>query len=971
MSWEALAPQFSWRPSQRHLLDLAGHVTDRRWHLCAPPGAGKTLIGLELARQVGRPALVLGPTTAIRDQWQASVARFGADPATFTSADPEADVPLRCVTYQLLGNPGEAADELRGAARRLWVAEVAADLGVEAAQARVRATETGDPERATREVGRHVRALRRSLGTGEDVGVPRADLLGPRTTALIDRLAGGGLGCVVLDECHHLLDWWALVVSALVDRLAAPPGEVAVIGLTATLPEPASSREAGNYEGLLGPVDAELHLAALVAEGALAPWRDGVRLVAPAPDEAAFLDRWQGELTSALDEVLTGEGLVTWAVAQITDPTQDDALAAADPTAVDSSVPVEQDAPGAPLGQVAPAVPVEPTVERVPPVEPAVPVAGEASAWRVFWDRDPLAAAAVAHWWAARGLALPTGFEAPPEAAGPLSLADRLILIDAWLHDPEGGAGDEERATVDRLARRYGISFTTAGVRQGRSVGDLVCARSSAKGEAAAAILAGEAARRGDDLRALVVVERDQATSPPAEARAVLGEDAGTAARVLAALCARPEVTDLGVVAVTGRGAWTGAAAADAVTAAINVAPELTGDGQRWARTEGCAIRGAVRLVGEGTGWTSARWLAAAEAALDAGAVRVLVATRGLVGEGWDHPALDVLVDLSEAAAAGAVTQLRGRALRFDPDRPDKLASLWDVAVVHPAVSTDWDRFRRRHARWWGPDAAGGIVTGAAKVHPRAGSPSLPSPAELETLNAQSEAAVGDVAATRAAWRTVDPGGVGTAALVVRARHRRRVRTRPATWRRWSAGGVVGALVGAAAVAGALFAPVLWPVAVVGAGAAAAGLLGARPRHGDEDETLDALAAAVLSGLVAVGRRDLARGRIEVAAEPAGGLVATIVGVPDDAATAWADALAEALGPLERPRWILATGDDAWRVPAAVGATRDAAEAFHRAFRARVPGARLVRAGTPEATTLVLTAARERPDDLERTLRWR
>ncbi|MBL8777008.1 MAG: hypothetical protein JNK12_13785 [Acidimicrobiales bacterium] len=935
MSWDGLAPQFSWRPSQQHLLELAGHVTDRRWHLCAPPGAGKTLIGLELARQVGRPTLALAPTTAIRDQWRASVAKFGADPATFTSDDPATAVPLRCVTYQLLGNPGQADDELRAAARRLWVAEVAAELGPEAAEARVRATEEGDAKRAGRELGRHVRALRRSLGTGEDVGVPRAELLGPRTTALVDQLAAGGLGTLVLDECHHLLDWWALVVSVLVERLAAAPGGVAVIGLTATLPEPASSREAGNYEGLLGPVDAELHLAALVAEGALAPWRDGVRLVPPAPDEAAFLDRWQAELTAALDEVLIGESLMTWAVAQITTPTQDDAHAAANVVSL---------------------------IEPVP---------GEPSAWRAFWDRDPLAAAAVAHWWAARGLALPAGFEAPPEAAGALTLADRLVLVDAWLHDPEGGAGADDRKAVESLAHRHGLSFTTTGVRWGRSVGDLVCARSSAKGDAAAEILAGEAARRGGDLRALVVVERDQATSPPAEARAVLGEDAGTAARVLAALCARPEVTDLGVIAVTGRGAWTGAADADSVTAAINLDPEVTSGGQRWARTEGCEIRGAVRLVGEGTGWTSARWLAAAEVALDVGAARVLVATRGLVGEGWDHPALDVLVDLSEVAAAGAVTQLRGRALRLDPRRPDKLTSLWDVAVVHPAVTTDWDRFRRRHARWWGPDAAGGVVTGAAKVHPRAGSPLVPSPAELPDLNAQSEAAVADVAATRAAWATVDPGGIGTSALVVRARRRRRVRTRPASWRAWSATTTTGIAVGATGVFAAVSAPIWWPIAVAGAVVAVVGARRRRARVGDDLETLEALAAAVLAGLVAVGRRDLAPGRVEVAPEPTGGLVATVVGVPDDAATAWADALAEALGPLERPRWILAAGDDAWRVPAAVGATREAAEAFHRAFRARVPEARLVRAGTPEATALVLTAARERPDDLERTLRWR
>ncbi len=928
-SWADVAARFVWRPSQRHLLDLAGHVTDGRWHLCAPPGSGKTLIGLELARQVARPTLVLGPTAAIRDQWQASVALFGADPAAFASTDPEARVPLRCVTYQLLGNPGEAAAELRAAARRLWVAEVGADLEPAAAESRVRATEEGDPARAGRELGRHVRALRRSLATGADVGVPRAELLGPRTSALVDRLVASGLGCLVLDECHHLLDWWALVVNVLVERLAAQPGGVAVVGLTATLPEPSSSREAANYEGLLGPVDAELHLAALVAEGALAPWRDGVRLIAPTPDEAAFLDGWQAQLTRALDEVLAGEPVISWAVAQITVPTQDDALTSAG--------------------------------------------GGDPGAWQSFWDRDPLAAAAVAHWWTHRGLALPAGFEAPAEAAGPLDLTDRLVLIDAWPHDPAGEAPDADRRAVEALAHRYGLSFTTAGVRWGRSVGDLVCARSSAKGDAAAAILADEARRRGDALRALVVVERDQATSPPAEARAVLGEDAGTAARVLARLCARAEVADLGVITVTGRGAWASAADADAVVTALNLATEVTGGGRRWARTAGCDIRGAVQLVGEGPGWSTARWLAAAEAALDAGAVRVLVATRGLVGEGWDHPALDVLVDLSEVAAAGATTQLRGRALRLDPGRADKIVSLWDVAVVHPAVATDWDRFRRRHARWWGPDATGDVVTGAAKVHPRAAVPRPPSPDELDIINAESDRAVADVDATRAAWRAVDPGGVGTAAVRVDTHRRRRVRTRPATWRRWTGGAVAGAGIGAGALAlvVGLTLPVLWPVVALGAAATVVGVTKGRGRVGDEADTFAALADAVLAGLVAAGRRDLAPGRVSVAPDPAGGQVATVTGVQDDAAAVWAGTLAEALGPLGRPRWMVTAPGATWRVPTIVGATREAAEAFAARFRSRVPGSRLVRAGTPEATALVLAGARERPDDLERTLRWR
>jgi hypothetical protein len=112
---------------------------------------------------------------------------------------------------------------------------------------------------------------------------------------------------------------------------------------------------------------------------------------------------------------------------------------------------------------------------------------------------------------------------------------------------------------------------------------------------------------------------------------------------------------------------------------------------------------------------------------------------------------------------------------------------------------------------------------------------------------------------------------------------------------------------------------------------------------------------------------------VVVAPDPGGGWFALVDGVVDDAADGWADAVAEALGPLGTPRWMvdLGPGETAWRVPAAVGTTRVAAEAFVGAVRRRVPGATLVRAGTPRATELVLEAARQAPDHLDRSLRWR
>ncbi len=924
-SWSHVSPRFEWRASQRHLLEQAARIRDHKWHLVAPPGEGKTLIGLELARGVALPTLVLSPTTGIRDQWREAMAMFGTDPATFTSDDPRQSAPLIAVTYQILGNPGEATTELRSAARRLWLAEVTSELGPEAAATRMAATEKGDPDRAERELHRHVRALRRSLATGEDIGLPRAALLGERATDLVEQLAKAGIGCVILDECHHLLDWWALVAAVLVERLRADR-EVALIGLTATPPDPDSEEEAQNFRGLLGDVDAELHLAAVVAEGALAPWRDGLRVTELCNAEQAFLNDWTRQFAAELDDRLIADPFLDWAVAQVSTAALD---ARADLRAGES--------------------------------DPA--------AWDAFWDRDPLAAASLARWWRTRGLALPAGFDAPPGVEGALDLQDRLVLVDAWLHDPDALLDQQTRQDIHQCTARCGISFTTRGIRWGRSVADLVCARSSAKGEAAGEIIAAEAKRRGAALRALVVVERDTATTPPAAAREVLGEDAGTAARALAALCAHSDVVSMGVVAVTGRGGWADALSADRACAVINT---CCGNGGRWVRAEGCDIRGAVRLAGEGPGWTSARWLAAAEAVLDDGIAQVLVATRGLVGEGWDYPPLNVLIDLSEETSSAATTQLRGRALRLNPAEPTKVASLWDVAVAHPSAVGDWARLRRRHERWWGPAADGAIVTGPEKLHPLAGRAEPPNAEERHTLNEESMAAVADENATRAAWAKVDPGGVGAAAVHMRPRRRRRrVRTRGRMWP-WLRGAatgtaVSGVVVGVAAASTAA----LWPVAAAcGLGTIALGGM-ARGRRRGERDTLEALADAVLAGLVAAGNDEFGAARVVVASDPAGGWVALLEDAQDDAATCWADALAETLGRLGTPRWIVAVDERAWRVPTAFDTTQQAAEAFARAFRSRVPGAQLIRAGTPRATELVLAAARERPDEIGRSLHWR
>jgi superfamily II DNA or RNA helicase len=97
----ALAPfpdlvfQGELRPSQREVVDLARQElatgAASRLHIVAPPGAGKTVLGLYIwAQVVKRPAVVLSPNAAIQAQWAARIDLFqGAiQPADLVSTEP-------------------------------------------------------------------------------------------------------------------------------------------------------------------------------------------------------------------------------------------------------------------------------------------------------------------------------------------------------------------------------------------------------------------------------------------------------------------------------------------------------------------------------------------------------------------------------------------------------------------------------------------------------------------------------------------------------------------------------------------------------------------------------------------------------------------------------------------------------------------------------------------------------------------
>ena len=67
---KAIKFKYSWRKYQLRVLEeLQEHLKDGHLHVVAPPGSGKTVLGLEVAIRINKPTLILAPTRAIRNQW--------------------------------------------------------------------------------------------------------------------------------------------------------------------------------------------------------------------------------------------------------------------------------------------------------------------------------------------------------------------------------------------------------------------------------------------------------------------------------------------------------------------------------------------------------------------------------------------------------------------------------------------------------------------------------------------------------------------------------------------------------------------------------------------------------------------------------------------------------------------------------------------------------------------------------------
>lgn len=259
MSFTGMRFRWPWRNYQARVLEaLEGHLADRRLHVVAAPGSGKTVLGLELFRRLASPTLVLSPTRTIRDQWVERLRDFlpvGEDPFTqeWQSRDLDALATLNSLTYQALHT-------------RVRLESVEVE-GIEAEE--LEAETSGDAPSST------------------EIGEVAA------------RLKSAGIKVLILDEAHHLRSEWWSALQEIVHQL----GDVTIISLTATPPYDVAGREWERYVELCGPIDEEISVPELVKSGTLCPHQDFLWLVRCEGREVNLLQEHRNQVTALLNEL--------------------------------------------------------------------------------------------------------------------------------------------------------------------------------------------------------------------------------------------------------------------------------------------------------------------------------------------------------------------------------------------------------------------------------------------------------------------------------------------------------------------------------------------------------------------------------------------------------------------------------------------------------------------------------------------
>lgn len=233
--------KFPWRNYQEKVLnELDFHLEDNHLHIVAPPGSGKTVLGLEVMLRINLPTLIIAPTIAIKNQWKQRFCELFLD--------------------------NDFPD---------WIS-----------------TDINNPQLITISTYQGIHAFCNNTIEVEEENEEESDTLVKNksknnlksTETLIKSLKKIGIKVFILDEAHHLKNAWWNSLYQLKNEINPK-----IVALTATPPFDVSPNEWKRYIDLNGTVDTEISVPELMNEGDLCPHQDLVFFTLPSVVEGKKL----------------------------------------------------------------------------------------------------------------------------------------------------------------------------------------------------------------------------------------------------------------------------------------------------------------------------------------------------------------------------------------------------------------------------------------------------------------------------------------------------------------------------------------------------------------------------------------------------------------------------------------------------------------------------------------------------------
>ena len=261
----------TWRSYQKRILDnLDFHLRDKKLHVVAAPGAGKTTLGIEVIARLGRPTLILCPTNTIKMQWKERICSSFLEEKDYGVVSTLVRQPgyITIITYQAL------------------LSAFCGDV-----------EEADEPQEEEED---QAEENKDSIKSSSRFKQEKAD----EVVALL-REAGVSLLC--FDEAHHLRKEWWKALTYLNEHLKPEQ----TLALTATPPYDADMGEWKRYQELCGEIDEVISIPELVKNGDLCPHQDFIFITSLKKSEREMLAQHNEHVRMLIDKIRQDEELLS------------------------------------------------------------------------------------------------------------------------------------------------------------------------------------------------------------------------------------------------------------------------------------------------------------------------------------------------------------------------------------------------------------------------------------------------------------------------------------------------------------------------------------------------------------------------------------------------------------------------------------------------------------------------------------